>query len=333
MKAVAHTGPALDSLLDVELPMPQPGGRDLRVRVEAVSVNPIDAKRRRDPSKHDATPRVLGWDAAGTVDAVGPAVTLFRPGDPVYYAGDVTRPGCNSEFHLVDERLAGRRPASLDAAGAAALPLTTITAWESFFDRMAIDPGGAQTGATILILNGAGGVGSIGIQLARLAGLHVIASASRPESADWCRALGAHEVVDHRGDLEGQVGRPVDYVANFSGDLDAHWLAMTALVAPQGRLVSIVGNTAPLPMEALRAKSASLSWELMFTRPRYRTPDMIRHHELLTQVARWIDEGRLQCTARARLGPISASTVREAHERVESGTTIGKLVLQGWPGA
>lgn len=331
MKAVAHTGTALDSLLDVELAMPQPEGRDLRVHVEAVSVNPIDAKRRRDPTKRDASPRVLGWDAAGIVDAVGPEVTLFQPGDPVYYAGDVTRPGCNSEFHLVDERLAGRRPASLDAAGAAALPLTTITAWESLFDRMAIDPGGAQRGAKILILNGAGGVGSIGIQLARLAGLHVIASASRPESADWCRALGAHDVVDHHGDLEGQVGQLVDYVANFSGDLDAHWPAMTALVAPQGRLVSIVGNTAPLPMEALRAKSASLSWELMFTRPRYRTPDMIRHHELLTQVARWIDEGRLQGTARAWLGHISASTVREAHQRVETGTTIGKLVLHGWP--
>lgn len=329
MKAIAHTAAALDALVEIELPKPSATGQDLLVKVEAVSVNPIDTKRRA-AGRPDGQPRVLGWDAAGTVEAVGPEVTLFQPGDTVYYAGNITRPGCNSEYHLVDERLAGRKPAALTFAQAAALPLTTITAWESFFDRMCIDVDGAHRGATILILNGAGGVGSIGIQLARLAGLRVIATASRAETRAWCLQLGADEVVDHGQDLVAQVGRPVEYVANFSGDLDAHWSAMTDLVAPQGRLVSIVGNRTPLAMEALRAKSASLSWELMFTRPRFRTADMIQHHVLLGRVAAWLDAGRLQGTLRETLGPIGAATLREAHARLESGATIGKLVVQGW---
>lgn len=330
MRAVAHTGPALASLVDIELPRPEPGPRDLLVQVEAVSVNPIDTKRRADPTKADNAPRVLGWDAAGTVVATGTEVHLFRLGDAVYYAGDITRPGCNSALHVVDERLVGRKPASMDFADAAALPLTTITAWESFFDRMAIDPGGAQRGASMLIINGAGGVGSIGIQLAKIAGLHVIATASRPESIAWCRDLGADRVVDHHQDLVAQVGQAVDYIANFSGDLDAHWPAMAELVAPQGRLVSIVGNRAPLAMEALRAKSASLSWELMFTRPRYRTTDMEEHHRLLCQVAEWIDAGRIKGTRTETLGPISAANLQQAHAGLESGQTIGKVVLQGW---
>jgi zinc-binding alcohol dehydrogenase family protein len=256
-------------------------------------------------------------------------VTLFKPGDEVYYAGDVTRPGANSELHLVDERIVGRKPAKLDFAQAAAIPLTAITAWEAFFDRMKIDRRGNDAGKTMLIIGGAGGVGSIGIQLARIAGLRVIATASRPESVAWVKDFGADEVVDHRKDLPSQVKKPVDYIANFN-DLDTHWAAIGELIAPQGAIVSIVGNQRPLPMDAVRSKSATLCWELMFTRPRFQTADMIEQHRLLDQVADWLDEGKLRGTLRETLSPINAANLRKAHEKLESGTMIGKLVLRGW---
>ena len=315
MKAVDHT------FADLELPKPSPEGRDLLVKVEAISVNPVDYKQR----KQATTSRILGWDASGTVTAVGHQAELFKPGDAVYYAGDVTRPGCTSEFHLVDERIVGRKPKTLDFAQAAAMPLTSITAWEAFFDRMRIKPQ-----KTMLVISGAGGVGSIGIQLAKIAGLHVIATASRPDSVAWVKALGADEVVNHRQSLTAQIKHPVDYIANFSGELDAYWEAMAELVAPQGALVAIVGNTKPLPMDAVRAKSATLCWELMFTRPRFKTPDMIEQHRLLDQVADWLDAGKLRCTLKETLSPINGANLRKAHERLESGTMIGKLVLTGW---
>jgi alcohol dehydrogenase len=327
MKAVAHTGTDLASLTDIELPTPSPSGRDLLVKVEAVSVNPVDTKQRKAGSP---APRVLGWDAAGTVAAVGGEVTLFKPGDEVYYAGDVTRPGCDSEFHLVDERIVGRKPKKLDFAQAAAIPLTAITAWESFFDRMHIDRHGKHRGATILIIGGAGGVGSIAIQLAKLAGLRVIATASRPDTVAWCKELGADEVVNHRQNLAAQVKKPVEYIANFSGDLDSHWPAMAELVAPQGSVVAIVGNTKPLPMDVVRSKSATVCWELMFTRPRFKTADMIEQHRLLNQVGEWLDAGKLRGTLRETLSPINAANLRKAHEKLESGTMIGKLGLRGW---
>jgi alcohol dehydrogenase len=320
MKAIAHT------FQEIELPKPAPTGRDLLVKVEAISVNPVDYKQRKIDSP---SPRVLGWDAAGTVEAAGPEVTLFKPGDAVYYAGDVTRPGANSEFHLVDERIVGRKPKRLDFAQAAAIPLTAITAWEAFFERMKIDIGGEDAGKRMLIIGGAGGVGSIGIQLAKIAGLTVIATASRPESVAWVKELGADEVVDHRKDLASQVGKPVDYIANFN-DLDSHWAAMGQLVAPQGSMVAIVGNQKPLPMDVVRSKSATLCWELMFTRPRFKTPDMIEQHRLLDQVADWLDSGKLRGTLKETLSPISAANLRRAHEKIESGTMIGKLVLSGW---
>jgi alcohol dehydrogenase len=327
MKAVAHTGTDFASLTNIELPTPSPSGRDLLVKVEAVSVNPVDTKQRKAGSP---APRVLGWDAAGTVAAVGGEVTLFKPGDEVYYAGDVTRPGCDSEFHLVDERIVGRKPKKLDFAQAAAIPLTAITAWESFFDRMHIDRHGKHRGATILIIGGAGGVGSIAIQLAKLAGLRVIATASRPDTVAWCKELGADEVVNHRQNLAAQVKKPVEYIANFSGDLDSHWPAMAELVAPQGSVVAIVGNTKPLPMDVVRSKSATVCWELMFTRPRFKTADMIEQHKLLNHVADWLDAGKLRGTLRETLSPINAVNLRKAHEKLESGTMIGKLVLRGW---
>jgi NADPH2:quinone reductase len=321
MQAIAHTGKDISSLVDIELPVPSPSGRDLLVKVEAVSVNPVDTKRRVVETKE---PKVLGWDAAGTVHAVGGDVTLFKPGDAVYYAGDVTRPGTNSEFHLVDERIVGRKPKSLDFAQAAAIALTAITAWEAYFDRLKV-----KKGATLLILGGAGGVGSIGIQIARLAGLKVIATASRPETIAWVKELGADQVVDHRKDLVAQVGKPVDYIAVYN-DLDMHWPAIGELIAPQGGIVSIVGNLKPLPMDAVRAKSASLHWELMFTRSRFKTPDMIEQHKLLNQVADWLDSGKLRGTMKQVMTPINAANLRKAHAQLESGTTIGKLVLKGW---
>jgi zinc-binding alcohol dehydrogenase family protein len=319
MKAIAHT------LVEIELPKPSPTCRDLLVKVEAVSVNPVDYKQRKLDSP---APRVLGWDAAGTVEAVGPEVTLFKPGDAVYYAGDVTRPGCNSEFHLVDERIVGAKPKKLDFAQAAALPLTAITAWEAFFDRMKVQPN-----KSILIIGGAGGVGSIGIQLAKIAGLTVIATASRPQSIAWAKDLGADHVIDHRKPLQPQLealGRKhVEYIANFN-DLDQHWAAMGGLIAPQGAMVAIVGNQKPLPMDTVRSKSATLCWELMFTRPRFKTADMIEQHRLLNQVAEWLDAGKLRSTLKETLSPINASNLRKAHEKLESGTMIGKLVLTGW---
>jgi NADPH:quinone reductase len=322
MRAVAHTGTDIASLADIELPTPAPSGRDLLVKVEAVSVNPVDTKQRKQGSPK---PRVLGWDAAGVVQATGPGVTLFKAGEPVYYAGDVTRAGCDSEYHLVDERIVGRKPKKLDFAQAAAIPLTAITAWEAFHERMKV-----KEGRSILIIGGAGGVGSIGIQLAKFAGLRVIATASRAETVAWCRELGADEVVNHRENLAAQVKQPVDYVANFSGELDAYWPAMAELVAPQGAVVAIVGNAKPIAMDVVRAKSVSVCWELMFTRPRFQTADMIEQHKLLTKVAELLDAGTLRGTLKETLSPINAANLRKAHERLESGTMIGKLVLRGW---
>lgn len=325
MKAIVHT------FQDIEQPKPAPTGRDLLVKVEAISVNPVDTKQRKVDS---AAPRVLGWDAAGTVEAAGPEVTLFKRGDEVYYAGDVTRPGANSEFHLVDERIVGRKPKRLDFAQAAAIPLTAITAWEAFFDRMKIDRGGKDAGKTMLIIGGAGGVGSIGIQLARLAGLTVVATASRPDTREWVKTLGAHHVLDHRQPLKAQAEaagfKEFDYIANFSGDLDSHWPAMSELIAPQGYAVAIVGNSKPLALDALRMKSASFCFEFMFTRPRHQTPDMIEQHRLLNEVGQLLDAGTLKCTLKETLTPINAANLRKAHARLESGTMIGKLVLAGW---
>jgi len=316
MKAIDHT------FAEIELPKPTPAGRDLLVKVEAISVNPVDTKQRKTKTSGS---HVLGWDAAGTVESVGRDVSLFRPGDAVYYAGDVTRAGCDSEFHLVDERIVGRKPKKLDFAQAAAMPLTSITAWEAFYDRMHV-----VQGKSMLIIGGAGGVGSIGIQLAKASNLKVIATASRPETVAWVKELGADQVVNHRENLVSQIKKPVDYIANFSGELDAYWPAMAELIAPQGAMVAIVGNQKPLPMDVVRSKSVTMCWELMFTRPRFQTPDMIEQHRLLNQVAERLDAGKLKCTLKETLSPISGANLKKAHERLESGTMIGKLVLKGW---
>jgi NADPH:quinone reductase len=315
MKAIDHT------FAEIELPKPSPGGRDLLVKIEAVSVNPVDYKQRKQATGS----KVLGWDASGTVEAVGSQTSLFKPGDAVYYAGDVTRPGTNSEYHLVDERIVGRKPKKLDFAQAAAMPLTSITAWEAFYDRMHV-----VQGKSMLIIGGAGGVGSIGIQLAKSSNIKVIATASRPETVAWVKELGADQVVNHRENLVSQINQPVDYIANFSGELDAYWPAMAELIAPQGAMVAIVGNQKPLAMDVVRSKSATLCWELMFTRPRFQTPDMIEQHRLLDEIAERLDAGKLRCTLKETLSPISGANLRKAHERLESGSMIGKLVLKGW---
>jgi zinc-binding alcohol dehydrogenase family protein len=260
-------------------------------------------------------------------------VTLFQPGDEVFYAGDITRPGSNSEFHLVDERIAGAKPKSLTFAQAAALPLTSITAYEAFFERLGIDVDGANAGESLLIVGGAGGVGSIGIQLAKIAGLRVIATASRPESIDWVTKLGADHVINHRKSLRPQIEsldmKFVDHIALFN-DTDGHWDTAVALIRPQGKIVSIVENEKPLAQSGMKLKAATFVWELMFTRPMFETPDMIEQHRLLNRVAAWIDDGRILGTVNQVLSPINAKNLRDAHAQLESGRSIGKIVLEGW---
>ncbi|SAL73938.1 alcohol dehydrogenase [Caballeronia choica] len=338
MKAVALTrylpisNP--ESLIDIELDKPAPTGRDLLVKIEAISVNPVDTKVRAPKDKVEETPRVLGWDAAGVVEAVGPDATLFKPGDPVYYAGSVTRHGANCEFHLVDERIVGAKPKSLDFTHAAALPLTTITAWEALFERLGVSPQGADEGKSVLIIGGAGGVGSIGIQLAKkVAKLTVIATASRPESAKWATELGADHIVNHFDDIPKQLKaigfENVDYVLIFN-DTDKHFPAAAEVVKPQGGICTIVENSRPLQVELLKSKSAAFHWEFMFTRSMFGTPDMIEQHKLLSEVARLIDAGTLTTTLGRNLGKIDAANLREAHRLLEEGRSIGKLVLTGF---
>lgn len=321
-----------EALLDVTLPIPVPQGRDLLVEVKAVAVNPVDTKVRAPKDKVEASPRVLGWDASGVVAAVGPGVTLFRPGDAVYYAGDITRPGSNQQFQLVDERIVGAKPQSLSFAEAAALPLTTITAYEALFDRLRIDRDGGSAGQSILMIGGAGGVGSIAIQLAKRAGLGVIASASRPETVAWVRQLGADATVDHRGDMVAQVRalghHHVDHVAIFN-DM-RHWETAVELIRPQGGIVSIDDTHLPMPMAGMKSKAASLHWEFMFARAMHQTPDMIEQHRLLTWVAAQIDAGRIRSTLTEVLHPINAENLRRAHAALEAGTAKGKIVLEGF---
>ncbi len=337
MKAVALTRylPISDpnSLVDVDLPKPVPKGRDLLVAVKAVSVNPVDTKVRAPKDKVEKEPRVLGWDAAGVVEATGDNVGRFLPGDEVYYAGDVTRSGSNAEFQLVDERIVGHKPKSLAFAEAAALPLTAITAWEAFFDRLGIDRQGGNRGKAVLIIGGAGGVGSIAIQIAKLAGLTVIATASRPETVKWVLSLGADHAVDHRQPLPPQLAalgrKEVDYIANFA-NTDQYWAAMAELIKPQGHIVSIVENSAPLELGLLKSKSASFQWEFMFTRAMYQTPDMDRQGALLDEIAELINAGKLRATHSETLKPINAANLRLVHAKIESGKAVGKITLEGW---
>lgn len=337
MKAVGYRQclPVTDpqSLVDLELPDPQPAGRDLLVRVRAVSVNPVDTKLRRNAAPADGTARILGFDAAGVVEAVGPEATLFKPGDEVWYAGDRTRPGSNAELQLVDERLVGLKPRTLDFAQAAAMPLTTITAWESLFDRLQLQIGRPADQGTLLVTAGAGGVGSIAIQLAkRLTAVRVVATASRPESREQAERLGADLVLDHAKPISQELKaagiRWVERIFSIS-HTDVHFAELAKSIAPFGRMC-IIDETGPIDVRLLKARSASLHWEGMFTRSGFGLPDMAMQGRLLGEVAGLVDAGLIRTTHAQTLGRIDAANLRAAHAAVESARSIGKVVLAGF---
>ena len=357
------------SLIDLDIPQPNhpTTGHDLLVAIKAISVNPVDTKVRRGsipPPPHIAqqndrsTPRILGWDAAGEVVEAGSDCTLFKKGDAVYYAGSISRPlGTNCEFHLVDERIVGRKPKSLSFEEAAAMPLTTITAWEALYDRLSLHPNNNNRShdesSYILIIGGAGGVGSIAIQLAKnlvnqstlssssitssshRVGINVIATASRAESVEWCKGMGADYVVNHHKDLKSQIKElvDIDYVDYILclNDTDGHFESIKQLVAPQGKICSIVETKSPVDLGGiLQQKSATFVWELMFTRSLFQTPDMIAQHQLLNTVADVIDSNKIKSTLTEVLSPINAENLRKAHRKLESGTMIGKIALSGF---
>ena len=337
MKAIGFYKPLpiddAQSLVDIEIARPEPGPRDLLVKVEAVSVNPVDVKLRAGTTPPAGTARLLGFDDAGTVVAVGSEVRLFRTGDTVFYAGAIDRPGTNAEFHTVDERIVGRKPASLSFAEAAALPLTSLTAWELLFDRLGVPYGRKTTDDALLIVNGAGGVGSILIQIARrLTGLTVIATASRPETTAWATEMGAHHVIDHRRPLnEGlkEIGIPaVRYVAGLTAS-DHHRLAIVEALAPQGAL-ALIDDPATFDIAPFKRKSLAVHWELMFTRSLFATPDIAGQHRILSEVSALVDSGVLRTTLRDNYGAINAATLKRAHATLEAGRGIGKVVLSGF---
>lgn len=322
-----------EALIDIDLPAPQAQGRDLLVAVKAISVNPVDVKIRANAPPAEGAAKVIGWDAAGVVQAVGPDVTMFKPGDEVWYAGDLTRPGTNSELHLVDERIVGHKPRTLDFAKAAALPLTAITAWELLFERLQVSRDKGVTGKSLLVIGAAGGVGSILVQLARqLTGLTVIGTASREDTADWVKELGAHHVIDHSKPLNEEIARlglpPVTYVAALN-QTDHHWPAIAELVAPQGK-VALIDDPAAIDVRVLKRKSVSLHWEFMFTRSMFETDDMAQQHQLLDDVAQLVDTGVIKTTLGERYGAINAANLKRAHALIESNRAKGKIVLEGF---
>ncbi|MDY0976084.1 zinc-binding alcohol dehydrogenase family protein [Massilia sp. CFBP9012] len=335
MKAIVYTQHGLpiddpQALVDTELPMPLAGPHDLLVEVRAVSVNPVDTKIRQGSAVSE--PRVLGWDASGIVRAVGANVTLFSPGDEVFYAGSIVRPGSNSQFQTVDERIVGKKPANLGFAEAAALPLTSITAWELLFDRLRVPEGGGE-GKSLLIVGAGGGVGSILTQLARrLTKLTVIGSASRDATREWVTKLGAHHTVDHTRRMQPQLEElgfaNVDIVISLT-HTDRHYEDIIEALAPQGQL-ALIDDPATLDAVPLKRKSISLHWELMFTRSMFETADMVRQHELLNRVAAMIEDGALTTTLGEHFGTINAANLRRAHALIESNRAIGKIVLENF---
>jgi zinc-binding alcohol dehydrogenase family protein len=336
MRAVGykHSRPIdqADSLIDLEIEKPTAQGRDLLVEVKAVSVNPVDTKVRKRADPKGGAPKILGYDAAGVVAAVGSDAKLFKPGDEVFYAGSILRQGTDAEYHLVDERIVGAKPKTLDFAAAAALPLTSITAWEMLFDRLAVPRDGAE-GRSLLIVGGAGGVGSIAIQLARhLTKLTIITSASRPETVAWCKELGAHHVIDHSKPMAAQLEaighRFVDYVFGVNAS-DQHYDTIVEIIAPQGKL-GMIDDPGMFDANKLKGKSASLHWESMFTRSSFQTADMEAQHRLLSEVAKLVDTGVIRTTLAETLGTINAANLKRAHALIESGRARGKLVLAGF---
>lgn len=321
-----------ESFIEFETEQPVPKDHELLVKIRAVSVNPVDFKVRQNSAKSTVLeqPKVIGWDAVGVVESVGDKVSLFKAGDEVYYAGDITKPGSNAEYQLIDERIVGKKPASLTDEAAAAIPLTALTAWEILFDRMRMSTERDQN-KTLLIIGGAGGVGSIAIQIAKkLLGLKVIATASRPASIEWCKKMGADVVVNHKNLIEEvrNAGyQYVDYIVDFV-DTNMYWDTMVELIKPQGHIASITGSAQPVALNKLKGKSVTFSWELMYTRSTYQTEDMIQQHYILNRVAGLLDEGVLKTTHTQTLHGLTADNFKQAHAQLESGTTIGKLVIQ-----
>jgi len=321
------------SLLDITQDKPKPTGHDLLVQISAISVNPVDTKVRMRAEAADGHYHVLGWDAAGTIVEKGADCSLFEIGDEVFYAGALNRPGTNSEFHLVDERIVAKKPQSISNAEAAALPLTSITAWEVLFDRLDIEQSPSKTGSAILIIGGAGGVGSIAIQIAKaLTGLTVVATASRPETKAWVQSLGADHVIDHSTSLVAQwqelgIAAP-DYIFSTT-QTDKHYDDMAELIAPQGR-IALIDDPDLIDIRKLKRKSVSIHWELMFTRSLFSTPDMIEQHHLLTKVAELVDKKLVRTTLAEHFGKINATNVKRAHSLLESGKSKGKIVLEGF---
>ena len=322
------------SLIDVEVAKPSPIDRDILVSVHAISVNPVDTKVRAPKDQVEESARILGWDAAGEVVAIGDQVEHYQVGDRVYYAGDVTRPGSYSEYQLVDERIVGHMPKHSNFADAAALPLTSITAWEGLFERLKISKKGQDAGKTILIIGGAGGVGSIAIQLAsKIANLKVIATASRKQTQDWCSKLGANYVINHHNSLVEELAalniKSVDYIFCLN-NTDQHWSAIAEIIAPQGSVSSIVETKELVDLNLLKSKSVSFTWEFMFTRSMYKTQDLIEQQNILNAIANLIDDESLVTTLSKEIKPINAENMRKAHTIIEQGSAIGKIVLTDW---
>ncbi|MBN9030210.1 MAG: NADPH:quinone reductase [Rhizobiales bacterium 63-7] len=337
MKAVGYQKSlpieAAESLVDFQIAKPEPTGRDIRVAVKAISVNPVDYKVRKRAEPPKGEYKILGFDAAGIVDAVGPDVSLFKLGEEVFYAGSNQRQGTNAEFHLVDERIVGKKPAALSFAEAAALPLTAITAWELLFDRLGVTLGKRFDPRTLLVIGGAGGVGSILIQLARrLTGLTVIATATRPDSQKWCLNLGAHAVVDHSLPIKEQITAlnrdPIGLVASLNFT-DQHYKDIADIIAPQGRF-GLIDDPAEFNITVFKTKAVSIHWELMFTRSTFQTADMSAQGQLLNEVSDLIDKGILRTTLDQTFGLINAENLKRAHALLESGKSRGKIVLEGW---
>ncbi len=321
-----------NSLLDLELEKPSPRSRDLLVRVKAIGVNPIDFKMRKSGNNKEVEPKILGWDASGIVEEVGSSCTLFKPGDEVYYAGDITRPGTNSEFHVIDERIVGRKPKTLSFAEAAAMPLTTITAYESLFERLEIPKNlDENRGKAILIIGASGGVGSMATQFAKNVGLTVIGTASRTETVAWTKAHGSDYTINHyhafKPQLEKIEFKHVEYILCLH-DTDLHWESMAEVIAPQGKICSIVDTVNPVKLGLLKDKSVTFVWESMFTRSKYQTGDMIEQHNLLDEVAELVEHKILKTTINEKLSPINAENLKKAHKMLESGTSIGKIVIE-----
>ena len=318
-----------DALIDFETAKPEPKGRDIRVAVKAVSVNPVDTKVRKRAHPQGGEPaKILGYDASGVVIAVGERVTLFSPGDEVYYAGSIARPGTNAQFHVVDERIAGHKPRTLTFAAAAALPLTTITAWETLFERFRLTP---ESAGTLLALAAAGGVGSMITQLARaLTRVTVIGTASRPESRQWALDYGAHQVVNHHDLVAGVRGAEPDGVHYiFSPHTGGAIGDFAEILQPFGAITAI-DEPEGLDLLPLKTKSITFHWELMFTRPLFEPPDMIVQHDVLDRVAGLVDEGTIRTTLSRELSPFNAETMRQAHAMVEEGRMTGKVVVSGF---